>query len=1366
MNMITTAKHTTSNSFIINMKNIYKLLAFLTFIFGMSINQIYAQNISFNRTGAAPDPSAMLDVNDTLGGVLIPRMTLVQRNNITSPAVGLLIYQTDNTPGFYYYSGSAWTAISSTPATSNLAQVLGEGNDANNDTIYNLNVLRMGQSSAVSDEVLTVKSNNQAWGLLNTTGDVGIGFWLYDSISATDKGAGQLGTYSNHKLDFFTNNSQASMTISTDGNVGIGQATDIDNKFLVNSNTTNTTGSYVGTKVKSAGTSTSGAEQIGFYSEILGGDGTNVGGLITAENASAGFNRGLIVRGSNANENYGIEIEANSSGSNTGNAAIIATTNGQGTSYNYGMYSRALGNHSGANSGIYARADSANTNTGITGEATATPAGNNFAIGVRGLAVSTSDAINYGVYGQASSSSYINRGVVGVLNGTVTTNDAALYGIANGTGKNISVYGRSASVNSGGTNYGIYARALNADTNYAAYFEAGNVYINDKLGLGVNVPTTQFQIGPGNDVNLNSGAGMMMLGYESGQNMIFDQNEIQARTGLAAGQLLLQPEGGEVQINGAIGNNNNFMFTGGKMGIGNYSPTRSIDVIHSSAIAAMKLSGAGDTWSYSGIELGNTADSKQWNIYHRKFTGEENALMFQYFDGTNYSTRLYIDDNGAIRFNDAFTFPTSDGTSGQILSTDGSGNLSWANSSSGADNLGNHTLSQNLETNNKYISNDGDDEGIYVYNNGNVGFGINLPREQVDVNGKMIVRTSNLTGYPIIGSGYLFMAYDSTNNTALISSLNTPSTTPLSVVANNMTFRTGTNWNYASNPVVMHMDVSGNVGIGTSSPAYKLDVNGTFNANSINVNGAYTFPSVDGTSGQVLTTNGSGTVSWATPASGAAEDSTRITDADGNTKIQVEESANENIIRFTTNGIQAAEIDSNQHMAIGSVADNNVYLKVKNPANTTSTYGSGKTAIYGYREGIEGAANGGTGWGVEQIDAAVKGYSYWGNNYTAGVAGYNYADYANSAAVLGFISGGQGSDVWGGLGFKDSTDNLWGLYTGNNAYLGSLNINGEYDFPTSDGAANQVLTTDGSGTVSWATVSGVSGTGTTNRLARWSTATTLADATIQDDGTTVGINTAPSTFRMLNTSINSGTITTAIYGEHTLSTSATTRGVVGTSASTDINNSAGVYGSANNGAMAIYGQSGSNLANTIVISGYNSAGGTNQNFGVKGQTSSSNATSAGIYGFAFHGGNAVLAESNARVIQANAYGSRTAGYNAVEINNNASSTTASITRYGLNIQSTGSWTGAGAKNVGLLVNATGGTTNYAALFNGGYVGILNSDPTSALDVAGSVEVGDADAFYMGDPTTDGTWRIVRSGTALEFQRRESGTWVYKMQINP
>ncbi|MDZ7587023.1 MAG: hypothetical protein U0946_04655, partial [Patescibacteria group bacterium] len=58
------------------------------------------------------------------------------------------------------------------------------------------------------------------------------------------------------------------------------------------------------------------------------------------------------------------------------------------------------------------------------------------------------------------------------------------------------------------------------------------------------------------------------------------------------------------------------------------------------------------------------------------------------------------------------------------------------------------------------------------------------------------------------------------------------------------------------------IDASGNVGIGTTGPGYLLDVAGTASVNSLNINEAYTFPTADGTSNYVLTTNGSGAVSW------------------------------------------------------------------------------------------------------------------------------------------------------------------------------------------------------------------------------------------------------------------------------------------------------------------------------------------------------------------------------------------------------------------------------------------------------------------------------------------------------------------------
>src|SRR4051812_19324431 len=68
-----------------------------------------SQNIGIGTL--TPHSSAMLDVSSTTRGFLTPRMSQDQRNLIASPATGLLIYQTDNTPGYYFYSGSAWAQL-------------------------------------------------------------------------------------------------------------------------------------------------------------------------------------------------------------------------------------------------------------------------------------------------------------------------------------------------------------------------------------------------------------------------------------------------------------------------------------------------------------------------------------------------------------------------------------------------------------------------------------------------------------------------------------------------------------------------------------------------------------------------------------------------------------------------------------------------------------------------------------------------------------------------------------------------------------------------------------------------------------------------------------------------------------------------------------------------------------------------------------------------------------------------------------------------------------------------------------------------------------------------------------------------------
>lgn len=71
---------------------------------------------AFAQTGIGtrnPDGSAQLEVSSTNKGFLPPRMTAAQRTAISSPATGLLVYQTDGTSGYYFFDGAIWSSLNS-----------------------------------------------------------------------------------------------------------------------------------------------------------------------------------------------------------------------------------------------------------------------------------------------------------------------------------------------------------------------------------------------------------------------------------------------------------------------------------------------------------------------------------------------------------------------------------------------------------------------------------------------------------------------------------------------------------------------------------------------------------------------------------------------------------------------------------------------------------------------------------------------------------------------------------------------------------------------------------------------------------------------------------------------------------------------------------------------------------------------------------------------------------------------------------------------------------------------------------------------------------------------------------------------------
>ncbi|MEI6764438.1 MAG: PKD domain-containing protein [Bacteroidota bacterium] len=79
-------------------------LLFILFLFSETT---YSQGVAVNVSGLPADSSAIFDANSNNQGVLVPRMTTAERNAITNPAIGLLIFN-KTTNCFNFYKAGGW----------------------------------------------------------------------------------------------------------------------------------------------------------------------------------------------------------------------------------------------------------------------------------------------------------------------------------------------------------------------------------------------------------------------------------------------------------------------------------------------------------------------------------------------------------------------------------------------------------------------------------------------------------------------------------------------------------------------------------------------------------------------------------------------------------------------------------------------------------------------------------------------------------------------------------------------------------------------------------------------------------------------------------------------------------------------------------------------------------------------------------------------------------------------------------------------------------------------------------------------------------------------------------------------------------
>ena len=75
-------------------------------------SNLYNSGSSIGVGTTAPNSSAVVQIQSTSQGIMLPSMSETQRLAINSPTLGLLVFQNNNSLGFYYFDGSIWIQLS------------------------------------------------------------------------------------------------------------------------------------------------------------------------------------------------------------------------------------------------------------------------------------------------------------------------------------------------------------------------------------------------------------------------------------------------------------------------------------------------------------------------------------------------------------------------------------------------------------------------------------------------------------------------------------------------------------------------------------------------------------------------------------------------------------------------------------------------------------------------------------------------------------------------------------------------------------------------------------------------------------------------------------------------------------------------------------------------------------------------------------------------------------------------------------------------------------------------------------------------------------------------------------------------------
>ena len=866
------------------MKNLYTKLSILLLIIFSSFAS-FSQVLITDDGTTNPDGSAMLEIKSSDKGMLIPRLTTLQRTSIGSPVAGLLVY--DTTAGSFFIYGknskgtNAWIDLSvpsgiwETDALNNvyLADTynnvgIGTTNptkklviqaDNDNDTLMEV-LDKDGKPLMILTPKLTkFYFNPTAKGIAggfavgryatakgNEKADVDTTLFLvtpdstrvYTTGSAVTAVAGgfAVGRYATAKgnkalkaIKYFETNANRTR-VYTDGESAKGVAggfavgryatakgenaykyfyADIDStRIYTNGGAKGVAGGFAVGRYATAKSGYSGnymyMKPENYFIGDQSGEALQIPNPLGKYNTFFGFQAGMkdTIGGSNVFIGYRSGLNTTGDTEDLG-GGIIDTL---------GARNVFLGYESGYNN----EKGSDNVLLGYQAGHEITTAGNNISIGSEAGKNNTNNSDNiflgrqagYNHTGDGTTNDAINNIYIGLKAG---------YGdIPNGNRGSNNIFM--------GTNAG--EKNKNGSSNVFLGYYAGNSNVGDGTSFNGNV-----NVFVGNEAGKNNEGGYAntYIGYAAGKYNDGNGNVCVGESA-GAGNSTTNSNGnvyigknaawdkGEGDDNVIIGHNAGRKTEAGKNNViignnagWNVSGTGTTDALDYNVVIGDGAAGGGlgtanviigskagenltPTNSIKNVMIGNEAG--RYETGSNKFyiantggtnitTGIDDALMFG--DFTAETLRI----NAELNIYDEYSFPTTSGTSGQVLVTNGAGNqTSWqtlatggvtagnglslsgnqvqlgSNTSTGSPflhssfvNLSNYNMIFNMSGTGDFEVRDNNATCLFIKNDGNIGIGTSAPTEKLYVDGNISVNNGNWIG---LSTGYI--NFDSTGD--------------------------------------------------------------------------------------------------------------------------------------------------------------------------------------------------------------------------------------------------------------------------------------------------------------------------------------------------------------------------------------------------------------------------------------------------------------------------------------------------------------------------------------------------------------------------------------------------------------------------